>query len=81
MNPFQLAGDMAHLAAIVLLPFKLHVSRSAAGTSWFDLMGPNFVCHYWAACKITPYVMSAWFFLYIALFRQVVRSFIVVHST
>ncbi|CAN0538476.1 unnamed protein product, partial [Laminaria digitata] len=31
MNLFRFGGDMAHLAAIVLLPFKLHASRSAAG--------------------------------------------------
>lgn len=30
-NIFRLMGDMSHLAAIVLLPFKLHMSRSAAG--------------------------------------------------
>lgn len=31
MNIFRLLGDMSHLAAIVLLIVKLHISRSAAG--------------------------------------------------
>lgn len=31
MNIYRLAGDISHLAAIVLLPTKLHTSRSAAG--------------------------------------------------
>ncbi|CBJ25629.1 conserved unknown protein [Ectocarpus siliculosus] len=31
MNIFRLLGDMTHLAATVLLPYKLHTSRSAAG--------------------------------------------------
>ncbi|CAN0366691.1 unnamed protein product [Ectocarpus sp. 6 AP-2014] len=33
MNIFRLLGDMTHLAATVLLPYKLHTSRSAAGVS------------------------------------------------
>ncbi|CAM9557979.1 unnamed protein product, partial [Ectocarpus sp. 4 AP-2014] len=33
MNLFRLLGDMSHLTAIVLLPYKLHTSRSAAGLS------------------------------------------------
>lgn len=31
LNLLRLGGDMAHLTAIVLLPYKLHASRSAAG--------------------------------------------------
>ncbi|CAN0041987.1 unnamed protein product [Ectocarpus sp. 8 AP-2014] len=33
MNIFRLLGDMSHLVAMVLLPYKLHTSRSAAGVS------------------------------------------------
>lgn len=32
MNIFRLAGDMVHLASIVLLLLKIHGTRSCAGT-------------------------------------------------
>ncbi|CBJ30852.1 conserved unknown protein [Ectocarpus siliculosus] len=59
MNIFEFLGDMSHLAATVLLPYKLHTSRSAAGVSlkMQELYMVVFLTRY----SDLLYVFSSWY--------------------